>query len=626
MRSLLATTPAPWPLGRSIRSAVTIASPVLIGALTDHAVVGMWISMGTLLLSAGEHALPYRARFRQVTVSAPMVAAACFLGALSSAPHVVMIIVMAAVAGTSGVLSGYSGVLSIATMQAVVIAAITIGVPAARPYWEPAVLFIAGAALYASALAIEAAVNRLRPQRDSLVSLLLALAAVARAQAAGNTDLAAERSHAINALDAFDQMTIAGRGLAGGPTTRYDRAARVSRAADQLLARLLAYDADRERSAATASRLDDCVNALNHRSRPPARPSDGTLIRLAMLEDAVWGDSPRAVALPPAERVRLTLPGPALLASAGRLSLCTALAYTAYILLPIAHGYWIPLTVALVMKPDLGSVFSRAMLRCLGTVCGAVIAVAVAVLVDGPVVSGLCVALFAACLPWAMARSYLWQALFLTPLVMVLLDMVVPHESVPDISEARVATTVVGGVIVIVAGYLIWPATRHAQMAGPFNDTLAVLGQYAHDVAVDAPADTVSADRRAVYRRLSDARTTLQRTLSEPSPAGAEAWAWIPVISATERVADRVTSAAASLTAPATTPSAAELSALADELTALEHRVSRRDVPHRAPTPPDRADLSPDPAIRELADELAHLRSLIGRDGTTRSADSASLT
>lgn len=60
----------------------------------------------------------------------------------------------------------------------------------------------------------------------------------------------------------------------------------------------------------------------------------------------------------------------------GRLSLCTALAYSALYLRPIPQGYWIPPTVALVMKPDLGSVFARAMLRSIGTV-GAVVAVVI---------------------------------------------------------------------------------------------------------------------------------------------------------------------------------------------------------------------------------------------------------
>ncbi len=615
MRALLSATPATWPLGRSIRSAVTIAGPLVLGALTGHALIAMWVSMAALLLSAGEHPVAYRDRFRQAAVTTPLAAAASFLGALSTAPHIVTIAVMTAIACASGVLSGYSGVVSVATMQAMVIAAIAIGVPAARPYWEPAALFIAGAGLYTLALAAESVVSRQRPQQDSLVKLVRALAAFARAQATGTADLAAERSRAINALDAFDRMAVSTRGTAGGPVPLYDRSARIARAADQLMARFLAHDADRDLSAAAASRLDALADALTRRCRPPSRPADGTLIRLGMLEDAIWHNPPQPTeALSSTDRVRLSLPGPALLGSAGRLGLCTALAYMTYFLLPIAHGYWIALTVALVMKPDLGSVFSRAVLRCIGTIGGAVIAVAVTTLFDGPIVPALVIALLAACLPWAMARSYLWQALILTPLVMVLLDLVVPHDSVPDTSAARVATTVIGGAIVVVAGYLIWPTTRHAQMAGPFDETLAVLGRYAQDVADDAPADTVSADRRTVYRRLSDARTTLQRTLSEPPPAGAEAWAWIPVISATERVADRITGAAASRTPPTTTPLAADLSALAGELISLDHQVTPGESSRRTPRPPTRADDdSTDPAVRELADELAHLRSMIGR-------------
>ncbi|MET4164623.1 MULTISPECIES: FUSC family protein [Gordonia] len=614
MRALLATPSATWPLGRSIRGAVTVAAPVTLGALTGHPLVGMWISMGTLLLAAGEKSVAYRARFRQFATTTPLAAAAYFLGVLSTAPAPVTVAVMAVIAGVSGIVSGYSGTVSVATMQAMVIAAIAIGVPAARPYWEPAVLFLAGAVLYAAGLAVEVAISRSRPQRDSLVTLLRSLSVLARAQAAGNTDLAVERAQAISALDAFDHMAITGRGTAGGPTPEYDRAAAISRAADQLMARLLADDADRDLSTQTAPRLAECAAALTHRRRPGARPPDGTLIRLGMLEDAIFGDAPSPVSTAPPERTTPSPPGPALLASAGRLALCTAIAYAMYFVLPVAHGYWIALTVALVMKPDLGSVFGRAVLRGIGTVGGACVAVAVGVLPHQPIISGLVIAVLAATLPWAMTRSYLGQALVLTPLIMILLDVVVPHASILHLSEARVATTVIGCVIVIVVGYLVWPGARRVHMVESFGATLTVLARYAQDVAGNASPDVVTADRRIVYRRLSDARTSLQRNLSEPPPAGAEAWAWIPVVSATERVADRVTSASAARTPPATTPDADELSVLAGELADLDHQVTAEHRARRTPTPPARAAHSPDPAVRELADELAHLRSLIGRE------------
>lgn len=350
-------------------------------------------------------------------------------------------------------------------------------------------------------------------------------------------------------------MSIAARASAHGPTPEYSRAASVTRAADQLLARLLADDADPGLCARTADRLTESADAVARRRRlPPMQVSGDLLIRLRMLEAAMWERDSGIENLPAAERVRLSRPGPALVGSASRLALCTGLAYAAFYVLPVAHGYWIALTVALVMKPDLGS-----------------------------------------------------QAVFLTPLIMILLDLVVPDESIRVISEARIATTFIGGLIVVVFGYLIWPSQRHIGVAAQFDATLADLARYARDVAEDVGPPRVGSDRRSIYRRLSDTRVNLQRILSEPPPAGAEAWAWIPVVSAAERITDRITGASAART-PAPTD---DLIAVADALDRMS--VGSGSTAGRTPTPPAHAGDSTDADVRQLADEIAHLRTLLAR-------------
>ncbi|VFA88215.1 Inner membrane protein yccS [Gordonia paraffinivorans] len=526
---------------RSIRAAITVGGPHLIGALCDQTLIGMWISMGTLLLAAGERSVAYPVRFRQIAVTTPLAAAAYFLGALSQAPHALTVVVMAVIAFACGVGSGYSSTFSVGSMQAMLIAAIAIGVPAAAPYWKAA-LFVVGAAICALVLAIEVVVDPRRPQRAAEADMIRALGALSRCRADGTADLAAARARAITAIDAFDAMGIASRGTSHGPTPEYVRASTVVRAADQLLARLLADDAEPELCGRAADRLEEGAAAVMRR-RPltPIDATGDTLIRVRMLEDALWRAGPAHDELPVAERARLALPGVALVSSAARLALCTGLAYAAFYLLPVAHSYWIALTVALVMKPDLGSIFSRAVLRSLGTVAGAAIAVVVGALLTTSAGEALAIAVLAACLPWAMARSYLWQAVFLTPLIMLLIDAVVPHESVLDISEARLITTVIGGLIVVVFGYLIWPSQRHPRVDAAFAAAIEALAAYLRGVADGAAAERVTAERRRAYRRLFDTRVHLQRTLSEPPPAGAEAWSWIPLVTAAERIADRIT-------------------------------------------------------------------------------------
>ena len=60
-----------------------------------------------------------------------------------------------------------------------------------------------------------------------------------------------------------------------------------------------------------------------------------------------------------------------------RLALCIGLAQSLVSVIEVERSYWVALTVTFVLKPDFGSVFSRAVLRALGTAGGLVIAAAV---------------------------------------------------------------------------------------------------------------------------------------------------------------------------------------------------------------------------------------------------------
>jgi uncharacterized membrane protein YccC len=215
-----------------------------------------------------------------------------------------------------------------------------------------------------------------------------------------------------------------------------------------------------------------------------------------------------------------------------------------------------------------------------------------------------------------MARSYLWQAIFMVPLIMWLINLVAPAESLRTLSEARLSTTIIGGLIVIIFGYLIWPSMRRPQIARGFNRALTALAYYAKVVADGAAPAQVTASRRDTYRKLADTRVHLQRNLSEPPPACADAWSWIPVVAGAERVADRITAASASRTPT----SGDDIAAVAATLETLSHGVTPASghLGQRTPTPPAHGGQAADPSVREMADELAHLGSMLTRGGPSQ--------
>ena len=106
-----------------------------------------------------------------------------------------------------------------------------------------------------------------------------------------------------------------------------------------------------------------------------------------------------------------------------RLMLCTGVAAVLSEVLPLQRSYWLVLTVGIILKPDYGSVFARAVQRAIGTVVGAVVGAAILAIVPyGPwllVPFGV----LAALLPYARARNFGLVTTFLTPLVVLLIDL-----------------------------------------------------------------------------------------------------------------------------------------------------------------------------------------------------------
>ena len=87
-----------------------------------------------------------------------------------------------------------------------------------------------------------------------------------------------------------------------------------------------------------------------------------------------------------------------------RLGLALTVATAVYRLLPVDRGYWIPITVLFVMRPEAGRTRTRIVQRFLGTVLGLLaITLLVAILEPGPLVLALICA--AAIVP---AYAYLW--------------------------------------------------------------------------------------------------------------------------------------------------------------------------------------------------------------------------
>lgn len=172
-----------------------------------------------------------------------------------------------------------------------------------------------------------------------------------------------------------------------------------------------------------------------------------------------------------------------------RLALCIGLAQSLVSLVEVERSYWIALTVTFVLKPDFGSVFSRAVLRALGTAAGLVLAAAVLAEVprgwwDVPVL-----AVLAALIPAFSAKGYAYQTAAITPVILLLSDQL-NHQGF-DLIRPRLVDSLIGCAITLVAGYLLWPESWRTRIGDRLADTVYDAARYL-ERAFAPVADAVS--------------------------------------------------------------------------------------------------------------------------------------
>jgi uncharacterized membrane protein YccC len=303
-----------------------------------------------------------------------------------------------------------------------------------------------------------------------------------------------------------------------------------------------------------------------------------------------------------------------------RLMLCTGIAAVASEVLPLARSYWLVLTVVIILKPDYGSVFARAVQRGVGTIVGAVLGAVILALVPyGPWLL-LPFGVLAALLPYARARNFGLVTTFLTPLVVLLIDLL--DQGGWRLAEARLVDTVLASLIVLVFGYAPWPSAWQAHLPGQFAETLRTVCAYMDEALVTMPAARIAATgtarsrerapgeapglrsrlRRGAYQSLSNLRAEFQRTMSEPASVSRRATAWYPAVVALEEVMDTVTATVVAIGLGAPVPSAASVHALTGTLRAVADAIETGTPPRLA---------SPLPSDPELEAVTASVRSVL---------------
>ncbi len=182
-----------------------------------------------------------------------------------------------------------------------------------------------------------------------------------------------------------------------------------------------------------------------------------------------------------------------------RLAAVASLGYLLGSVLPLGHGYWVPLTSVMVMRPDFHQTYARAVARFAGTLVGVALATGVVQLAhpDAYLSGGLAVVSVA--LTYLLMRTgYVVSQSFTAAYVVFLLGMGGEewHQTVRD----RALLTLLGGVLAMLA-YVVFPAWETPRLLDRMADLLAATGRYAA-VVVGSYGDPAGRRRGAVRQAL----------------------------------------------------------------------------------------------------------------------------
>jgi uncharacterized membrane protein YccC len=203
-----------------------------------------------------------------------------------------------------------------------------------------------------------------------------------------------------------------------------------------------------------------------------------------------------------------------------RLAICVAFGDALGRSFGLHRSYWLPMTVAIVLKPDFASTFTRGVLRLGGTFTGLIFATALFHLL--PAAPAAQVAAIAALMfvlrCWGSANYGIFVAA-VTGVVVLLIAMagVSPKEAI----AARGLNTFMGGAIAL-AAYWLWPTRERSRVQDQMAQMLDAYREYFHAIRVsyvqpDASFDDVL-DRTRQASRLarSNLEASFDRMRAEP--------------------------------------------------------------------------------------------------------------
>ncbi len=545
--------------GYALRCTVGVAIPLMIGVMLGHPALGVSASIGAFITGFTSLQGIYRTRLGAVLAAALGMAAASFIGALAagSSPAIVVATALAAYAcATLGQIGPIAATVSLNSFVAFLLFSSQPLAPAAA--LAQSALVFGGGTIQAFLLLLVWPAARLSVERTALADVYDNLAEYAQSIAGGSPILPPITPFATARQVLADPQPFA----RSAEMARFRRLLEDTEAIRKQLAGIATATADapaaRELAGAVAARLRALASTLAGRAEPPLEPlPQSAALQVAggselasRVRDATQAASMLSSGkLPAVYFLSKPRPGPY---AEGHVEWFALESLRFAIVLAIAmmigrhfeadRGYWIPLTAAIVLKPDFQATFVRGAGRIAGTLAGAVIATLAIALLRGHgslLIAGVLATTATAYL--AFNPNYALFTVAITTFVVLVLSLRgLPGTTTVDV---RVLDTLAGGALAMV-GYLVFPTWARKRTRALLADLIEAQYGLADAIlsAYDAPSErsraAIERARTELWKTRLTVEASVDRTRHEPRrPHTIGAGRALRILAATQRFA-----------------------------------------------------------------------------------------
>jgi uncharacterized membrane protein YccC len=674
---LLQTKRADVPWRVLLRNTAAVIAPLVLGIVTGRLGIGLWISVGAIVTMYSDQPGPYRQRLTRLLAVSAAGGFAAFVGLVLGAHLAPLLAATVAISFAGALLVVFGDAAGRIGMAAMILLVISAASPASSPVaaLETAAL-IAGGGILLTLFSIAAwPLQRYGPEREALAAVYHGLASLAR-QRNVDSNTAPALSDGMTALQHTLLGTHRARGaimdsfgvlLEVAERIRLELTALTGADPGERIGNLVQTEA--------ATLLEDIgrtIAAGNDTGQAMARSLQA--LRAAELSipttgNASAGSAPAALAMPSASHVPglsharhfhalcgqlaaaarnagrasttgalraeqedLQLPRAIrpqssvsiLIASltprsaafrhAIRTAVCLTVALWIGRALDLSHGYWIPMTVAIVLRADYGATFSYGLLRVAGTVMGLLLTTAVLHFLPAGAWAALAVmAVLCAAFRYFGTVHYGIAVTALTGMVVLLLALA--GEPPEPTMLARLVATVIGSAMAL-AAYGLWPTREHQQIGPTLVALLGAYGAYLASLSATHKAQERREARNGARVARANAEAALARMLAEPNTSPPLAELTQSLLTNSNRLARTLMMLEAALGAPAAAAAQRQMQALMEQGAGSLEQIAAavaRTAPPQCLSPRLRAlqgDLARElgaPGAGEVAAELATL-------------------